>query len=473
LLAAIVVVPLTSSGAAAATSVILYVDNTHGTASSGCTAPGSSACMFIYNAISAAESLSGDDVTIDVAGSATPYAEGEFINDTANPTLTVIGAGASTTTMTGNDASRPFTISAGIVRISGMTIEHGLAVGSGGAISNGGTLTLTNDVFSSSTAEVDGGALDNLAGATTTVTNVTFDQNTADAAGGAIANDGTLIVTNSTMSGNTAVNGGGIGSTSVMTMVNSTVSGNIVTGVGSELAATGSVTMSDDTIAPGTPVGDAAINTSSGALTIGSSIISGVGCDVAPSSTVIDTGYNVETDNTCHLGSHSKTGNAAIRLASSLSANGSKGPATRAIGRSSSAINAVPHAACTRHADERGAKRPGIPGQTSCDAGAFEFQATLPSPPRSLHAKGGKRSIHLTWQAPASNGGAPITAYDAYCARTTKISTSKKAAAKTTGKRSVTVKHLKRHKKYYCEVVAHTAKGRSKPSAEAHARTKR
>ncbi|HSZ31133.1 MAG TPA: fibronectin type III domain-containing protein, partial [Pseudonocardiaceae bacterium] len=40
--------------------------------------------------------------------------------------------------------------------------------------------------------------------------------------------------------------------------------------------------------------------------------------------------------------------------------------------------------------------------------------ATVPTPPQSLTATGGEGSASLSWSAPSSNGGSPITAYDIY-----------------------------------------------------------
>jgi fibronectin type 3 domain-containing protein len=41
-------------------------------------------------------------------------------------------------------------------------------------------------------------------------------------------------------------------------------------------------------------------------------------------------------------------------------------------------------------------------------------QATVPSAPQSLTATAGSLSVQLSWSAPASNGGSPVTGYDVY-----------------------------------------------------------
>ena len=64
----------------AATTATLYVDNVNGTATMGCTGTGASACKTIQDGVTAAELLTGTAVTLDVAGSATTYAESVTVN---------------------------------------------------------------------------------------------------------------------------------------------------------------------------------------------------------------------------------------------------------------------------------------------------------------------------------------------------------------------------------------------------------
>jgi hypothetical protein len=116
--------------------------------------------------------------------------------------LDIEGPGANKLTISGNDASRIFDISAGkTVTIAGITITHGLADGNapvihsiGGGILNEGDVTLSADVLSSNQA----------VGAT----NDTIEINTMDltgvAGGGGVANLGTLAVSNSTFAANQA-----------------------------------------------------------------------------------------------------------------------------------------------------------------------------------------------------------------------------------------------------------------------------
>ena len=110
------------------------------------------------------------------------------------------------------------------------------------AIANTGTMTVTNSTFSGDSAAYgSGGAIENTG--TMTVTNSTFSGNssTGDGGGqgGGINNDGTISVTNSTFSGNSAIvptasesssYGGGICSVGTLAVTNSTFNGNSATG---------------------------------------------------------------------------------------------------------------------------------------------------------------------------------------------------------------------------------------------------
>ena len=64
----------------------------------------------------------------------------------------------------------------------------------GGAIDNGGTMTINGGTFNGNAATADGGAIVNGNNATLTLNGVTFKNNTAGARGGAIANSGTLTI---------------------------------------------------------------------------------------------------------------------------------------------------------------------------------------------------------------------------------------------------------------------------------------
>ena len=126
------------------------------------------------------------------------------INIDAEPygKLTVVAFGAKPLTIDANQLSRVMYISAGTVNLGNLTITHGKS-GSGGGIDNEGTLTLTNCTVSGNSASYSGGGIYN-SGDTLTLTNCTISGNSASYSGGGIFNYGKLTLTNCTISGNSA-----------------------------------------------------------------------------------------------------------------------------------------------------------------------------------------------------------------------------------------------------------------------------
>jgi len=234
--------------------------------------------------------------TINFAGSLKLSAKspGNY-NITSGGTLTIganmniVGPGPNLLTINGA-GNQILNITSGTVFLSGLSLVNGGTPtsedpygdggsGSGGAIYNNGTLTVTNCIFSGNSASGGGGDDDGnpesgasggsgSGGAiynndTLTVTNTTFSGNGAsggggdgDASGGSgsgggICNGGTLTVTDSTFTGNGASGGGGGGGSDAdgdygydgsgasgggiynggtLTVTNSTFSGNSATG---------------------------------------------------------------------------------------------------------------------------------------------------------------------------------------------------------------------------------------------------
>jgi hypothetical protein len=181
--------------------------------------------------------------------------------------------------------------------------------GHGGGIANddvGGNVTLINSSVTNNSAGVpdpfpmgDGGGITN--DGTLTITNSTISSNHAYLSGGGILNGGVLTITNSTVSGNSAIgwhdgqpwgHGGGI--VGIVTFNNSTLSGN-----GANLA-TGGIegrgTITNSTISGNSSPGISA----TGPLEIGNTILnaSGSGPNISNNGgTVISHGYNVCSDN--------------------------------------------------------------------------------------------------------------------------------------------------------------------------------
>ncbi len=143
----------------------------------------------------------GDTIQVQATGTITLTSGELYIGQN----LTIAGPGASQLAISGNHVSRVFEIAYGTtVSLSGMTIENGMspATAGGGGIYNEGTLIITNCTISGNTT-VDG------------------------LNGGGIDSYGPLTITGSTISGNSAsVDGGGIEAEASLILIDSTVSNN-------------------------------------------------------------------------------------------------------------------------------------------------------------------------------------------------------------------------------------------------------
>jgi fibronectin type 3 domain-containing protein len=108
------------------------------------------------------------------------------------------------------------------------------------------------------------------------------------------------------------------------------------------------------------------------------------------------------------------------------------------------------------------------PQSGEASATPVAVQATPPSAPQSLTATGGNGTVKLSWTAPASNGGAPITGYNVY--RSTSAGgegTIPFATGLTTT--SFTDSSVTNGTQYYYTVAAVNAAGTSPQSGEASA----
>jgi hypothetical protein len=166
----------------------------------------------------------GDTINFSLASPATITLASTL---TISSNLTISGPGASSLAISGNKSVQVFSVGVGItVTISGLTIEGGSG-SIGGGIYNKGTLIVTNSTLSGNSASSGGGGIYN--SGTLMLSSSTLLANTTSQYGGGIANDaGMLTLTNSTLSGNSALRGGGIWNTngSALNVTNSTLSGN-------------------------------------------------------------------------------------------------------------------------------------------------------------------------------------------------------------------------------------------------------
>ena len=298
----------------------------------------------------------------------------------------------------GNDHHRVFNVIGRAVTLRRMTITGGrVETSNGGGISNGGTLTLDHVTVSDNTATYSGSSLFRGTGGgiyntgTLTLTDSTVSGNVASwdgrgdhcgllwyvpcgGHGGGIENEaGSVTLTRTTVDGNRATErGGGIensdGGTLVLT--NSTVSGNTGGGI-YDFSSTAVVTLTHVTLSQNTPYAIAGFG-SGGTRTLMNSLVLGARC-----SNVLSGGYNIESPgDTC--GFDQATDQVDITAAElnlgPLQDNG--GPTeTHALGAGSLAIDVIPEAECV---DADGAPlttdQRGEPRDSMCDVGAFEVQ---------------------------------------------------------------------------------------------------
>ena len=230
--------------------------------------------------------------TFDCDGPQTATTQAEIVIDND-----VILDGEGFLTVDGNDDHRVFSVAEGVTaELRGFTVTRGSSTHGSGVL-NDGTLTLTNSTVSGNTAvalEFPGG--------------------------GGIYNDGTLTLTNSTVSGNSGTFGGGIFNGGTLTLTNSVVDG-----------------------------------------------------DCSSDSTTSN-GYNIESPgDTCGFDQATDQVNVTegqLNLGP-LQDNGGPTETHALLFPGSVAIDVIPADMCEVTEDQRGEPRP---GGTMCDVGAFEVQ---------------------------------------------------------------------------------------------------
>ena len=341
-----------------------------------------------------------DDIEFDLVTPATITLDGTSI--TISDSLNINGPGADQLTIDADEMSRIFVVGdgeAGIlsqVSISGLTLTNGNEA-LGGAISSFESLVLTACSINNNTSNGgSGGAIavtDNTgleAGASLSIVDSTLSNNSTDANGGAIFNSGgTVIISNSTLTGNTALdemsgteNGGAIynfpagSDNGTLAIIHSTITGN-------EAEVGGGISNAVD-------VADV--------IGIQNSIVSGntaptaANCDDPPAEDSFDDmGYNIEDIDTCDFDAGTSSPNTDPGLdPAGLAENG--GPTqTIALLLNSEAVDFIPDSenGCNDDGlggllipqdDQRGLDRfvdGNNDGTNGCDVGAFELQQTF------------------------------------------------------------------------------------------------
>jgi hypothetical protein len=192
---------------------------------------------------------SGDTINFSLpVGSTITLTSGELVIE---KNLTINGPGANQLTVSGNNLTRVFNIVGNFnVTLSGLTIANGQADDFGGGILNDrGTVNVTNSALSGNSAAISGGGIATTG--TMNVTGSTLSGNSATFFGGGIHNLlGTVNVTNSTLSGNSGTSfGGGIQSDAgTVNVTNSTLSGNSATSFGGGISNSGALNVSNSTL---------------------------------------------------------------------------------------------------------------------------------------------------------------------------------------------------------------------------------
>jgi len=272
----------------------------------------------------------------DCVGPTTVATEAQIVIDND-----VILDGEGELTVDGQGDHRVFRVENGVeTELRGVTVTGGFAEGdfpdnSGGGIyiSNTGTLTLTNSTVSDNTAQVGGGI--NNSG-TLTLT----DSTVSDNSDGGISNNGTLTLTDSTVSDNTAQVGGGITNNGTLTLTNSTVSGNTAQVYGGGISNNGTLTLTNGTVSgnnAGRDGGGIYIS-NTGTLTLTNGTVSGntVGRDgggiynsgtltltngTVSGNTAIDEGYGIYNEGTVTLTNTLMDDPCAVNSPTSLGGN--------------------------------------------------------------------------------------------------------------------------------------------------------
>jgi hypothetical protein len=235
-----------------------------------------------------------------------------------NKNLTIQGPGANTLTVMRSTAvgTANFHIvritSGNTVAISGLTLTNGFGTSglatNGGGISNEGTLIIRNSVLTGNTAENGGGMFNQ--GGTLTVINSTISNNHADTgSGGGVISSGPLTIINSTISGNTAFRTGGIEvGAGIADITNTTISGNLAIANGGGVQTLGgaatltNVTVTNnhsdqDNNADGSGGG---LRNGSGSITLRNTIIAG-NFKGAGTSTANDIDQNIDPSSSFNL----------------------------------------------------------------------------------------------------------------------------------------------------------------------------
>jgi Right handed beta helix region len=366
-----------------------YVDGVSGNDHNHCRSP-QAACKTIGNAISL--SSGGDSILVASATYHENLTMPHGLNIVGSgATTTIIDGGGIGSVIFSN--VRDVTVSQVTLRNGGG--DFGGGVGDGGNVYNCfATLTITDSILTGGNVRSGqgndgfGGAIYNCPSSSLTIINSTISQNTAEEGGG-ICNGGTLTILNSTFSGNVARHrkGGGIRNYGIVTLTSSTISGNRASSVGGGIhngalfGPSGTVMINNSTISgnvAGGGKGGGIYSEQSGTKVIlrNSIVANNAGKDCHGTMTSRD--FNLSSDGTCDFDRPGDLTNTDPQLGP-LQDNGGL-TQTMALLPGSPAIDSGNPDGCIDRpghllkTDQRGMPRPDKGDASGCDRGAYESQ---------------------------------------------------------------------------------------------------
>lgn len=391
---AVVVLLVGSVAAQAATFTVNTTADNAPTALLGAECAGAPTDCGLRQAIDKANKTAGDDTVSVPAGHYTLTITGTgedadqtgdlditgSIGEVTSGALTLTGAGARSTTIDGGGIDRVLQVQtsrfgapAGSAMISGVTITGGAEPsGAGGGIENDGILSLDASTVTGNSADAGGGIYNDSgsSGQTLLVSNSTISANTARSYGGGMDFDrgdgrivNTSIVNNVAKNGSSGTIGGDSGGameieSGNLTFSNDTIAFNRVTNTSGAASTNptdaGGVELYGDATQTTTPVFENTIiakNTPSD-------------CHARSQGFLPRAGVNLDSDSTCFNGSADKH---ADPMLGSPADNGGPTDTLRLLS-GSPAIDSADNALCPA-TDQRGVTRP---QNSVCDIGAYE-----------------------------------------------------------------------------------------------------
>ena len=341
--------------------------------------PGADGKVSLREAVVAANNTAGKDSIALQAGTyeLTIPGAGENLGRSGDldilDSLSITGAGALNTSITGKGATALLHVLGGDSNISALSFSNGFTLANGGAVEvvSGASLSLSQVVVRDNLALLGNGAAIRNSGDLSLV-DVEIRDNAATGVGGGLYNSGSsLTMTRVTLAGNQADNGAGayLAGTGTQTLTNVTISGNQSSTNGAGLYLNSNAQLLNLTLADNNAVsgGGLYIGKDASAVTLNNVLLSnnGGGNLIDADSAARSLGNNISTDTVAALRLASDRNGATVVLGA-LADNGGF-TRTRALLAGSAGINAG-NSASAPAADQRGQARAG-----AADVGAYEY----------------------------------------------------------------------------------------------------